>query len=178
MQLYSGSKMPIFLLVRLPPFVGTKNAILLSVQPAVSAALLGRVLVVEGVEKAERNVLPVLNNLLENREMQLEDGRFILSADRYDKLLKVCRVVIFIILQQIPGGHSWNHLVRIIYLCNASLLLQELNLVVLNTYEENITTHHGLLNLAQQESVECKRACCVGYIVFMICESAVDNVLC
>lgn len=52
--------------------------------------MLGRVLVVEGVEKAERNVLPVLNNLLENREMQLEDGRFILSADRYDKLLKVC----------------------------------------------------------------------------------------
>ena len=75
-----------------PPFFfgGTKNAILLSMQPAVSAALLGRVLVVEGVEKAERNVLPVLNNLLENREMQLEDGRFILSADRYDKLLKVC----------------------------------------------------------------------------------------
>ena len=118
MQLYSGSKIPIFLLARLPPLVGnsflcarTKNAILLSVQPAVSAALLGRVLVVEGVEKAERNVLPVLNNLLENREMQLKDGRFILSADRYDKLLKVCRVVIFIILQQIPGGHSCNHLV-------------------------------------------------------------------
>ena len=34
------------------------------------AALHGRVLVLEGVEKAERNVLPVLNNLLENREMQ------------------------------------------------------------------------------------------------------------
>lgn len=43
----------------------------------------------EGLEKAERNVLPVLNNLLENREMQLEDGRFLMSAERYDKLLKV-----------------------------------------------------------------------------------------
>jgi von Willebrand factor A domain-containing protein 8 len=29
---------------------------------------LGRVLVLEGIEKVERNVLPVLNNLLENRE--------------------------------------------------------------------------------------------------------------
>lgn len=37
----------------------------------------------------ERNVLPVLNNLLENREMQLEDGRFLMSAERYDKLLQV-----------------------------------------------------------------------------------------
>lgn len=52
----------------------------------------GRVLVVEGVEKAERNVLPVLNNLLENREMQLEDGRLLIAAQRYDKLLKVCNI--------------------------------------------------------------------------------------
>ena len=53
------------------------------------AATQGRVLVLEGLEKAERNVLPVLNNLLENREMQLEDGRFLMSAERYDKLLQV-----------------------------------------------------------------------------------------
>lgn len=33
-------------------------------------------------------MLPVLNNLLENREMQLDDGRFLMSAERYDKLLK------------------------------------------------------------------------------------------
>jgi len=45
--------------------------------------------VLEGIEKAERNVLPILNNLLENREMQLEDGRFLVAADRYDKLLQV-----------------------------------------------------------------------------------------
>jgi hypothetical protein len=56
-------------------------------QGVVRAALMGRVLVLEGLEKAERNVLPVLNNLLENREMQLEDGRFLCSAARYDKLL-------------------------------------------------------------------------------------------
>ena len=43
----------------------------------------------EGIEKAERNVLPVLNNLLENREMQLDDGRFLMHPGRYDKLLKV-----------------------------------------------------------------------------------------
>lgn len=56
-------------------------------QPAVKAAIEGRVLVLEGIEKAERNVLPILNNLLENREMQLDDGRFLMSAERYDKLL-------------------------------------------------------------------------------------------
>ncbi|XP_023290706.1 von Willebrand factor A domain-containing protein 8 [Orussus abietinus] len=57
-------------------------------QSAVRAAANGRVLILEGVEKAERNVLPVLNNLLENREMHLEDGRFLVSASRYDKLLQ------------------------------------------------------------------------------------------
>ncbi|XP_023930017.1 von Willebrand factor A domain-containing protein 8 [Lingula anatina] len=57
-------------------------------QCAVRAATDGRILVLEGIEKAERNVLPVLNNLLENREMQLDDGRFLMAADRYDKLLK------------------------------------------------------------------------------------------
>lgn len=58
-------------------------------QSAVRAATEGRVLIIEGVEKAERNVLPVLNNLLENREMHLEDGRFLIPADRYDKLMNV-----------------------------------------------------------------------------------------
>lgn len=59
-------------------------------QSAVRAAIHGRVLVLEGIEKAERNVLPVLNNLLENREMHLEDGRFLINAKRYDKLYDVC----------------------------------------------------------------------------------------
>jgi len=58
-------------------------------QSAVRAATEGRVLILEGIEKVERNVLPVLNNLLENREMQLEDGRFLMAASRYDKLLEV-----------------------------------------------------------------------------------------
>ncbi|XP_047408351.1 von Willebrand factor A domain-containing protein 8 [Sciurus carolinensis] len=57
-------------------------------QCAVRAATEGRILILEGLEKAERNVLPVLNNLLENREMQLEDGRFLMSAEHYDKLLQ------------------------------------------------------------------------------------------
>ncbi len=51
-------------------------------QSAVRAAAGGRVLVLEGIEKAERNVLPVLNNLLENREMHLEDGRLLIPAAR------------------------------------------------------------------------------------------------
>ena len=55
-------------------------------QAAVRAALKGRVLILEGVEKAERNVLPLLNNLLENREMGLEEGSFLTSTERYDAL--------------------------------------------------------------------------------------------
>lgn len=62
-------------------------------QSAVRAAIHGRVLVIEGIEKAERNVLPVLNNLLENREMHLEDGRFLIPSTRYDKLYQVIVVV-------------------------------------------------------------------------------------
>ncbi len=55
----------------------------------IEAALKGRILIIDGIEKAERNVLPVLNNLLENREMQLEDGRFLMHPSRYDELLQV-----------------------------------------------------------------------------------------
>ena len=56
-------------------------------QPVVEAALNGRLLVIEGLEKAERNLLPLINNLLENREMALEDGSLLLHPDRYDSLL-------------------------------------------------------------------------------------------
>ncbi|CAE6937832.1 unnamed protein product [Symbiodinium sp. CCMP2456] len=52
----------------------------------VRAALCGRILVLDGLEKAERNVLPTLNNLLENREMGLDDGRLLIPARRYDTL--------------------------------------------------------------------------------------------
>ena len=55
-------------------------------QPPVKAALDGSVLILDGIEKAERNVLPILNNLLENREMGLSDGRFLVAHDRYDTL--------------------------------------------------------------------------------------------
>jgi len=55
-------------------------------QAPVRAALQGRVLILEGIEKAERNVLPLLNNLLENREMALEDQRFLLAPERAAKL--------------------------------------------------------------------------------------------
>ncbi|KAF9432703.1 von Willebrand factor A domain-containing protein 8, partial [Entomortierella beljakovae] len=57
-------------------------------QACVRAATEGRILILDGIEKAERNVLPVLNNLLENREMALEDGRFLVSPKRFDSLVK------------------------------------------------------------------------------------------
>ncbi|RUP51709.1 hypothetical protein BC936DRAFT_146399 [Jimgerdemannia flammicorona] len=50
-------------------------------QAAVRAAVNGRVLILDGIEKAERNVLPILNNLLENREMALDDGRFLTNKE-------------------------------------------------------------------------------------------------
>ena len=56
-------------------------------QPVVEAALHGRLLVLEGLEKAERNLLPILNNLLENREMALEDGAFLMHPERFDALV-------------------------------------------------------------------------------------------
>lgn len=64
-------------------------------QAPVRAAISGRILILDGVEKAERNVLPTLNNLLENREMALEDGRFL--TGRSDALL----------------GHSSSNMVRV-----------------------------------------------------------------
>ncbi|GES99877.1 von Willebrand factor A domain-containing protein 8 [Rhizophagus clarus] len=57
-------------------------------QACVRAAINGRILILDGIEKAERNVLPILNNLLENREMSLEDGRFLVHPKRYDSLVK------------------------------------------------------------------------------------------
>ncbi|KAG7095577.1 hypothetical protein E1B28_006310 [Marasmius oreades] len=51
--------------------------------PAVNAAKYGRLLILEGIEKAERGIMPVLNNLLENREMNLEDGTHIVHPQRY-----------------------------------------------------------------------------------------------
>jgi von Willebrand factor A domain-containing protein 8 len=57
-------------------------------QAVVRAALEGRVLLLEGIERVERNILPLLNNLLENRELTLDDGRILLSSDRYEKLIQ------------------------------------------------------------------------------------------
>jgi MoxR-like ATPase len=54
-------------------------------QAPVRAALHGRLLILDGLEKAERNVLPTLNNLLENREMSLDDGSMLVSAAVYDQ---------------------------------------------------------------------------------------------
>ena len=45
------------------------GGILFSDQASVRAAIHGRVFVMDGIEKAERNVLPTLNNLLENHEV-------------------------------------------------------------------------------------------------------------
>lgn len=53
------------------------NTVVYTDQPPVRAAINGSILILDGIENAERNVLPTLNNLLENREMSLDDGRFL-----------------------------------------------------------------------------------------------------
>jgi len=55
---------------------------------AVRAAKSGSLLLLDGIEKAERNVMPLLNNLLENREMNCEDSTFLVSPNRFDTLLE------------------------------------------------------------------------------------------
>ncbi|GAA5944071.1 H(+)-transporting V1 sector ATPase subunit E [Sporobolomyces koalae] len=53
----------------------------------VRAAKAGKALILEGIERCERGILPTLNNLLENREMNLEDGTHIVSQAKYDQLV-------------------------------------------------------------------------------------------
>lgn len=49
-----------------------------------------------GLEKCERNVLPVLNNLLENREMSLDDGRFLMRCEVHERSGAAALGVLFI----------------------------------------------------------------------------------
>jgi hypothetical protein len=65
------------------------SSVIYANQCAVNAALNGRILIIEGIEKAERNLLPILNNLLENREINLDDGHFLVAPSRYDKLMSI-----------------------------------------------------------------------------------------
>ncbi|GAA6012821.1 hypothetical protein JCM10207_005374 [Rhodosporidiobolus poonsookiae] len=55
---------------------------------AVRAMKEGKVLILDGIERCERGVLPLLNNALENREMNLEDGTHIVSSARYDLMVR------------------------------------------------------------------------------------------
>ncbi len=50
--------------------------------PVVRAMVNGGLLILEGAQRAERNILPLLNNILENREQNLPDGTFLVPASR------------------------------------------------------------------------------------------------
>ncbi|KAJ3411077.1 hypothetical protein HDV05_002776 [Chytridiales sp. JEL 0842] len=73
-------------LVRLPNKTGVEDVWVDT--PVLKAVLEGGLLVLDGLERCERNVVSVLNNLLENREMNLEDGRQIIHPTRYASLLR------------------------------------------------------------------------------------------
>ena len=48
---------------------------------AVRAVKHGWILIIEGIEKGERGIMPVLNNLLENWGMNFDDGTHIVLLD-------------------------------------------------------------------------------------------------
>lgn len=50
--------------------------------PVVRAMKYGRILLLDGIERAERGVMPILNNILENREQNLADGTQLVPAER------------------------------------------------------------------------------------------------
>ncbi|PKI82422.1 hypothetical protein MVES1_003389 [Malassezia vespertilionis] len=50
--------------------------------PVVRAMKHGHILLLDGIERAERGVMPVLNNILENREQNLADGTQLVPAAR------------------------------------------------------------------------------------------------
>ena len=53
--------------------------------PVLRAAINGHVLILDGLGKVEPNLLPLINELLESRQLELEGG-FLLSAENYDRL--------------------------------------------------------------------------------------------
>jgi hypothetical protein len=53
--------------------------------PVLRAAVNGHVLILDGLGKVEPNLLPLINELLESRQMELEDG-FLLAPEAYDRL--------------------------------------------------------------------------------------------
>ncbi|KAG0140334.1 hypothetical protein CROQUDRAFT_674710 [Cronartium quercuum f. sp. fusiforme G11] len=67
---------------------GTSSKLKFVDSAIVRAAKLGRVLILDGIHLAERGILPLLNNLLENREMNLEDGTHIIHPDKYENLIR------------------------------------------------------------------------------------------
>ncbi|WFD43708.1 hypothetical protein MPSI1_002372 [Malassezia psittaci] len=54
--------------------------------PVVRAMKNGHILILEGIERAERGVMPILNNILENREHNLPDGTQLVPAERFVKM--------------------------------------------------------------------------------------------
>lgn len=50
--------------------------------PVVRAMKHGRILILDGIERAERGVMPILNNILENREQNLADGTQLVPSER------------------------------------------------------------------------------------------------
>ncbi|KAJ8985337.1 hypothetical protein NQ317_008368 [Molorchus minor] len=56
--------------------------------PLVSAALEGRIAILDGIDRIHPSTLTVLHRLIQDRELQLHDGRRLISSDRYEFLQK------------------------------------------------------------------------------------------
>lgn len=56
--------------------------------PLIDAALKGKIAVVDGVHRVHPSTLTVLHRLVHDREIQLHDGTRLVSAEKYDFLIK------------------------------------------------------------------------------------------
>ncbi len=56
----------------------------------VSAAIQGRVAILDGIHRIHRGTLAVLHRLVHDRELQLYDGTRLLRSDRYEEAKRLC----------------------------------------------------------------------------------------
>ena len=58
--------------------------------PLVSAAIQGKVAILDGIHRIHRGTLAVLHRLVHDRELQLYDGTRLLRSDRYEEAKRLC----------------------------------------------------------------------------------------
>jgi von Willebrand factor A domain-containing protein 8 len=84
-------------------------------QGAVRAALQGHILILDGLHRAERNVISSLKSLLARHEVKLGDGRTLVSPEQYKKLKE------YDWIKEEPNFFPINEDFRILALCSKNI---------------------------------------------------------